>query len=125
MMDVTGIVDRETYELIFDGNSLAPTTVTTGLPTRPTETSASETQTASSEEETGTSPASAEETKPTSATPSQEEPSSAETTQMTEEKPADTSEDVIPEESEIPFTETTQSENSSMESADSEIVAVG
>ena len=85
-LDVTGEVDKDTYELIFDTNATAPTTKTTDLPTTTeAETSATETQTVPTEKET-TASASAEETKSTEAVPSQQE-SSDEPSSASESEP--------------------------------------
>ena len=74
LLDVTGVVDKDTYELIFDSSAVAPTTRTTDLPT----TTQAETKPTQAE----TTPASSltEETKatePTKATSSEKETSSS------------------------------------------------
>ena len=62
-LDVTGEVNKDTYDLIFDTNATAPTTKTTDLPTTTeAETSETEVPTLPTEQET-TASASAEETK--------------------------------------------------------------
>ena len=71
-LEATGVVDKSTYQLIFDSNATAPTTRTTDLPTTTeaeTQTTGTETPTSASQTESLTSSASSsEETKPTTAT---------------------------------------------------------
>ncbi len=71
-LEATGVVDKSTYQLIFDSNATAPTTRTTDLPTTTeaeTQTTGTETPTSASQTESVTSSASSsEETKPTTAT---------------------------------------------------------
>ena len=71
-LEATGVVDKSTYQLIFDSNATAPTTRTTDLPTTTeaeTLTTGTETPTSASQTESVTSSASSsEETKPTTAT---------------------------------------------------------
>ena len=69
LLNVTGEVDKTTYDLIFDSNAVAPTTTTTDLPTTTeSETSATVTETTTAPTQTETSTATSKETEPTSTT---------------------------------------------------------
>ena len=121
-LDVTGVVDKTTYSLIFDSNATAPTTRTTDLPTTTgSETSSTKVQTSDSESETQTTPAgaesttasaSAEETKPTaaaSAESSAEEGTTASSTKKTNRETAENTKKRTASESETPSSKSTES----------------